>query len=116
MSGAYEDLNLMNIGNGCLPALFDRELKKVVRNIADPNVSASAAREITIKVKIKPALDLSNATLDISVSSKLADFKGHPATMYLARQGTSMRALHHDPQQGDFFDNVDQLETPQKEA
>jgi len=48
-----EKLSLVNIEGGAAVEMFDLALQKVLENINDINTS-DAAREITLKVKVKP--------------------------------------------------------------
>lgn len=47
-------LNLDTLQGGAARELFEIELQKVLRNIADPNTKPDAVRKLTLEVTIKP--------------------------------------------------------------
>lgn len=75
-----EPINLSNIAEGAVEDLFGRELAKLVQNIDDVSTSATAAREITVKIKFKPSEDRASFEVEGQVTSKLA-----PATGFVSR-------------------------------
>ena len=67
-----EVLNLANIGDGAAMEMFDLELRRILKNIMDPNTEPKAHREIVLKVKFRPDEERDLAAVDVAVSSKLA--------------------------------------------
>jgi len=51
------------------------ELQKVLNNVLDPNTPATATREVTLKLKIKPNEDREIGDVELITSSKLAQPK-----------------------------------------
>jgi len=78
-------VTLNTIANGAAVELFDRELQRVIQNIADPNTSAKARREIHIKVTILPDEERSIGYARIECASKLGDIKPVQTVMYFGR-------------------------------
>lgn len=101
-------ITLSNIGGGAAVEKFSDELRKVVANIMDPNTPASAKREITIKVSIKPSVDRAFGPIVVSASSKLAPVRGFSTVAHFGMDGDEPVAFEDDPKQltiGDFIEN-----------
>jgi hypothetical protein len=64
-------LTIANLGGGGLIEDFDRELRAVCENIADPNVKTDAVRTVTVIVKVKPDKKGQTAGVSFSVKSSL---------------------------------------------
>lgn len=79
----YKKVDLTTINNGAAVELFDEHFKKVMANINDLTVESLAAREITIKVKVKPSKDRRTAQTVVQVSSKLPDIAEHESAILL---------------------------------
>jgi hypothetical protein len=60
---------------GAIHEKFNNELSIVAANIQDPNTSAKAKREITIKLTISPDEDRTLGEYEVSVYSKLCPAK-----------------------------------------
>jgi hypothetical protein len=71
----YEALTIENIGDGVLSELFAREMKTIVKNMSDNNTELAPARELNIKIKLKPNPERDYAAVSIKCSSKLAPVK-----------------------------------------
>jgi len=67
-----ERISLLTICQGSAPERFDHELQQVLENIMDPNREATAAREIILKVTIKPDEDRELLRTSLIVTKKLA--------------------------------------------
>lgn len=67
-----ERLSLATICDKTAVERFDYELQKVLDNIIDPNTEATAAREITLTVKIKPDENREMIHTEMTVKSKMA--------------------------------------------
>jgi hypothetical protein len=70
-----EYVRLDNLGGGAAAELFEREMQKVLENIADPNTPYDKKREIALKVSILPNEERSLAAVEIGVSLKLPGTK-----------------------------------------
>lgn len=96
---AFKELTLENLNGGAVKELFEEELKKVLVNINDINVEADFAREILIKVKIKPSKDRRAAITSVQAMSKLAPVCANQGSMFLAFNGNKPIAYANDYRQ-----------------
>lgn len=94
--GAYEAITLDNLNGGQVVALFDREIEKLLGNIADENTPAQAARSITISIKVKPAEDRGSASIEVSAKSTLAGVKPSKSFAVFAFDGDTVTAYQSD--------------------
>ena len=94
-----EKLSLENLGGGAAIEQFDAELQRVLDNIADPNTVETAAREVTLKVKITPK-ERSYAKLEIICTSKLANAEPYSTNAYIGADTKGRaEAYEHNPEQ-----------------
>lgn len=87
MERNLENITLGEIDEGNLVLLANRELLKVVRDIADPNKVATAERQIVITLKIAPNKQRSAATVKHTVTSKMAPYPPSESDIYLGKDG-----------------------------
>src|SRR5262245_46253480 len=80
-------VNLETLGSGACNELFDDAFQKVLDNIADVNTSAKTAREVNLKVILKPDEDRRFATIAIQASAKLAPAKPFATAVFIGRHG-----------------------------
>lgn len=104
--GEVHSITLESLAGGALAEMFDHELARVLTNIANPNTPSKAAREIVIKVQVKP-----NETRDIGqiTATCVAKLPGNlPAVTqaYLGQQGGVLMAVEADPRQPALFENA----------
>lgn len=97
-------VTLASIGDGAALELFDRELARVIGNIADPNTSPTQTREINIKIKIKPDEDRDIGEAQVLVSAKLASVKPVKSTLYFGKKEGRLIAVENNPKQSTIFD------------
>lgn len=76
---------LQNIGDGLADDLFQHELRKVLENIADPRTAATAPREISITIKIKPDNERMVGEAEIKTKTKLAPTAGKKAFLFFGK-------------------------------
>lgn len=112
-----EPITLSTLGGGAVEELFQEELERVLRNIADPNTEPEALREITLKVKVRPNKDRSVGDLQVVPSSKLAPNKTFSSVVYMGRHQGQLIAQEHNPQQLSFesTDHIRALPAGEKE-
>lgn len=67
-----EKITLITICGGAAQERFDYELQRVLDNINDPNYEATAIREVSIVVKIKPDDGRETIRSEMTVKSKFA--------------------------------------------
>ncbi|MEQ1762554.1 MAG: hypothetical protein ABL984_05330 [Pyrinomonadaceae bacterium] len=110
------NLQLVEIDNGDMVRYANRELAKVIRDIADPNKKATMAREMTIKIKFKPNKARNAADLSYNVTSKMANYEENDDTqIYLGRDKLGEPiAKTYQPNQTEMFqpDGPKQAEAP----
>lgn len=80
----YKNVDLNTINNGAALELFQEELKRVMDNINDVSIQSDAAREITLKFKIKPNKDRSSAVTTIKSSSRIISNE-HESSIFISR-------------------------------
>ncbi len=73
-----EPLSFENLGCGAAEEKFEDALKKVLANILDPNTRPQTAREVILRVKIKPSEGRTDADVIIDCQAKLASDKAVP--------------------------------------
>ena len=67
-----EKLSLENIGGGVAKELFEREVDKVLENIADINTSAKEARSVNLKVTFRPNDARDAGMIEVKCTSSVA--------------------------------------------
>lgn len=97
-------VSLATLNSGAAIELFDNELDTVLQNILDPNTKADAAREVILKVKIKPAENRKHADVSIQVSSKLAPAQESKTVFFLGSKKGHAVAAERDINQMSFLD------------
>lgn len=97
--GAYEVIALDTLNGGQVVALFDRELEKILENIADENTPEKATRSLKIEIKIKPEEGRESAVVEVSAQSKLAAVKPSKSFAVFAYDGDRVTAYQSDPTQ-----------------
>lgn len=99
-----EPVTLVSIGQGALVELFDIELERVLKNIADPNTDARSTRVITLKVTIKPDEERTMGSVGLSATSKVASSKPTATVVYMGRKQGQLVAVESNPSQSSLFD------------
>lgn len=89
--------NLLNLAGGKANNLFLREFKRVLENIADSRVSATAKRAITITITFKPNETREEFSCEIDADSKLVKAGGVKTTIYAALEEEGLEAYNQDP-------------------
>ncbi len=97
-------VSLVTLKQGAAVELFDIELRRVLENIADPNVESLAKRKITLTVEFRPSRDAKQAEAVIKCESKLSAVKPAGTTVYFGKVDGEIRAVENDPSQGALFD------------
>jgi len=98
-------VTLSNLAGGAVGELFEEELTKVLRNIADVNTEPKAPREINVKIKITPNEERRIGDVVAAVSSKVAPVKRVSTVLYIGRHRGEMVAVESDPKQRGLFEN-----------
>lgn len=80
-----ENITLGEIDQGKLVLHANRELKRIIADIADPNKKATTSRELQINVKFTPNKQRSAATVKFTVKSKPATHIETESEIYLGK-------------------------------
>lgn len=96
-------ITLTTICNGGVPEVFERELREVLANIADPNTEAEKARGITLKFTLRPLEDRSGAIVSFSCRSVLQPVLVAKSPVFLSRHSGQLRAYALDHRQVSMF-------------
>ena len=80
--------SLDDLFDGGVRERFNNALRRVWDNVFDPNTDPKAAREITLKVKIKPSERRDAAAFNVDVVSKLAPPVSLSQTVMLQMNGS----------------------------
>jgi hypothetical protein len=75
------DLQLSELANGAIQEKLDGELKKVFKNIHDPNASAKSKRGVTIKLEFVPDEARRVVAVVSNFTTKLAPVEGVATTI-----------------------------------
>src|SRR4051812_29516580 len=77
------NLTLDEVNQGEVMMRANRELARIIKDIADPNKVAVSDRELVIKLKFKPNKQRSAATVKCSVSHKPGAYVEQEGDIYL---------------------------------
>lgn len=99
-------VTLDNLAEGAAAELFQAELEKVLRNIADPNTDPTAIRRVTLTVGIQPDEDREVGEVAVKASSKLAGPNGARTRVYFGRHQGAFVASEFNPKQAGLFDET----------
>jgi hypothetical protein len=89
-----EALCFENLGCGAAEEMFEEALKKVLANILDPNTRANTAREVVLRVKIKPSEARTDADVIIDCNVKLATDKPFPTKIFIGKDAQGKPEAH----------------------
>jgi len=106
----YDEMTLDNIGHGAALEFFERDLKKVLENIRDPNMNPATVRKITIEVSIKPNADLETAGVQVKSKATLAQLKPAESAVFLGADGKAYQSNLRQQQMFDAEGKVKKLE------
>lgn len=85
--------------------LWNDRFEELLRNVADPNTDPEAAREITLKVRLKPHKSRELGDVTYSIALKTAGPRPISAMAYFARTADGrIIAQGKDPRQLDALD------------
>lgn len=79
--------SLSDLMDGGVEERFNEALDRVWANVFDPNTSPTAARELTLKVKIKPNERRDSCDFRVDVTPKLAPMNSLTQTVMLELMG-----------------------------
>ena len=84
----WNEINLEQLGDGRAVAQVDECLRKVVRNITDPNTDPKAKRTVKLTITLTPAADRKTAEIEYKAEAKLATDAPGSDPLSISRDGT----------------------------
>lgn len=96
------EVSLETLADGAAPELFQRELRRVLENIQDPNTDPEKNRRIRLDVTFEPAEGRGEGRVTVKASSKLAPSETDGRTVYFGEKDGRLAAAHYDPEQLHF--------------
>jgi hypothetical protein len=99
-----EELNLFNIVRGAVPEVFARELKEVLKNIADVNTAPGGKRRIVLTFDFLPYPDRSAFSVSLQCRSGLASVEAIDGIGYLVKTDGKVSAYSKDIRQQSLWD------------
>ncbi|EMS79179.1 hypothetical protein [Desulfotignum phosphitoxidans] len=78
-----KNVTIETMSDGAAIERANLELDRVLKNILDKNTNPTAAREVVLKIKLKPRNDRAAAEVTIQATSKLAPVMGHNTEVYI---------------------------------
>ena len=99
-----ERLSLATLRRGAAIELVDDALERILENINDPNTDAEELRRVVLTLKMKPDRKREMLSIDVSVSTKLAQPVAFSGTAYLIQTRDGLRAVENDPRQPGLFE------------
>jgi hypothetical protein len=93
-------VNIGNINDGAMIEAFAIEFGKALKNIADPNTPATATREVTLKLVLKPHGDRVQIDTEFKATCKLAPIETHKSKVFMGvNEEGGFMAFTSDPRQ-----------------
>lgn len=97
------NLNIGNVCGGAVPELFDHEVRKMLKNVADMNTDPEAKRSITFKFTFKPSPDRKSAVVRLDCSAKHAGVNSVAGSVFMSSAHGEVSAFTEDPRQTSLF-------------
>lgn len=94
---------LTNIADGVAVELFQHEIAKVAKNIADQNTSATSKRSITLTFEFTPDDNREEVKVLVSSKSKTAPVKGYSKTVFCGKHDGVPTIFGQDTRQLDML-------------
>lgn len=105
------NFDLAEIADGRLQSKFDKEMKRVITNLLDPNTDAKKKRSVTVKVTLTPSKKDRLVDIDIDVKSALAPEIGVSTLMMVGRDVNTGEVAANELKSGipgqTYFDGKD---------
>jgi hypothetical protein len=92
-------LTLQNMCRGGAEQIFQRDLEKVMENIADVSTPVDTKRKITLTIEFDPDPDRAGAVISFSSATKLSGVAGVRGKVFFARMGDEVKAFPENPNQ-----------------
>ncbi len=101
-------LTLETICDGGVPEVFERELRAVLNNIADPNTEAEKMRGITLKFSFRPTEDRLGASVSFTCKATVEPVAMAKSQVFLSRHTGELRAYGSDSRQALLFGQTEE--------
>lgn len=99
MKQSIEKKSILEMSMGAILERVDYEMGRVLENIIDPNTKATAARSITVTLKIVPAADRKTITVQTQAKSALCPTEPVTTSLFVTQQsGGEMVVAEMTPQ------------------
>ena len=98
-SGSGQRVELATLGGGALAGLFQRDMDRLLANIADENTSAGDVRTYTVRMKVKPTNDRRAARVEIESTMKLASEKLLVTAFLIGQDRSGLFAVESEDQE-----------------
>jgi hypothetical protein len=98
----FEEVTLATIGHGMAPKLFQRELRQVLRNIADTHTPAEEVRKIQIEISILPGQSRKVCAVRVKCKSILAGAEPIGGELFVQDDESGPVGLIQDPRQDEL--------------
>lgn len=108
------EVNIGNVCGGAVPEIFDHEISKVLKNVADLNTDPESKRGLTIDFTFKPSPDRKSLTVRMVCKTKLAGVNSVAGTLFTSSAQGEIRAFTEDPRQTALF-TAQPAATPSKQ-
>lgn len=102
--------SILQMARGAILERTDYEMYRILENILDANTSATAKRELTLKLTLKPDDDRQTITVSCTASSKLAPTNPVVTSLYVADEDNVVEMVPQIP--GQFGINGGEQEEP----
>jgi hypothetical protein len=100
-------MTLNNVSNGALEDLFQRELQKVMANIASDEVPATSVRKIILEIKFTPSQNRTEIVTAATAISKCPEANGAVmGLIYAAAVDGELIAISKNPTQLSLADQL----------
>jgi hypothetical protein len=97
---------LNTVAFGQAPVVFERELQRVMENIANADVSPTSVRKLTLEFTFKPDVTRREISIHVDGKSKLVEAVGVAGLMYLANNDGELQATNSNPRQLSLVDQL----------
>ena len=95
----YTKKSILQMAHGAIQERADYEITKILDNILDPNMSATAARKLTITLTLKPDDTRQNIAVGVVAKSALAATNPVTTSLYVADEDTIVEMVPQVPGQ-----------------
>lgn len=86
-----------------MPELFEHEVTKMLKNVADLNTDPEAKRSITMEFVFKPSPDRKSAVVKLTFKAKHAGVNAVAGSVFMSTAHGEVRAFTEDPRQAKLF-------------